>query len=138
MDFRKKLKIRLGVAIGYMALGAMMCVLCCGLVAENWYVFTLGIALIVVGALRLWKHFRTTKSEESIRSQQIAESDERNIAIAQRARSAAFRIYVLIASVEIIVLEIMGRAEAVQMLYGQVCALLVIYWVSYFIIRNKS
>ena len=138
MDFRKKLKIRLGVAIGYMALGAMMCALFCGLALKNEYISVLGAALITVGALQMVKYFRITRSEESVRSREIKEKDERNVSIAHRAKSMAFSMYILLACAASIVLGIMGRAQIAQVLSGNVCVMLVIYWVSYFIIRNKS
>ena len=138
MEFRKKLKIRLSVAIGYILLGALLCVLFCGLMLKNDYIAAMGFSLIVVGALQMWKYFRITKSEESMRSREIKEKDERNISIAHRSKSMAFSMYILLACAASIVLGIMGRVQIAQVLSGNVCVMLLIYLLSCIIIRNKS
>jgi len=138
MDFDKKMKTRLGIAIGYMALGVVMCVLFSGLVAQNGYAFALGVSLAAVGVLRLIKYFRITRSEESMRSREIAAKDERNVSIAHRARSTAFLVCVLLACAASIVMGLMGRVEIAQWIAGAVCVMVVIYLISYFIIRNKT
>ena len=138
MEFKKKLKIRLGVAIGYILLGVLLCVLLCGLALKNEYISVLGAALITVGALQMVRYFRITRSEESVRSREIKEKDERNVSIAHRAKSMAFSMYILLACAASIVLGIMGRAQIAQVLSGNVCVMLLIYLLSYVIIRNKS
>lgn len=138
MEFKKKLRIRLYLAIGYMVFGALMCALFCGLMLKNDYIAAMGFAMIAVGALQLWKYFRITKSEESVRSREIMEKDERNVSIAHRAKSMAFSMYILLACAASIVLGIMGRLQMAQVLSGNVCVMLVIYLVSYAVIRNKS
>ena len=138
MEFKKKLKIRLCVAIAYIVLGALLCAVFCGLMLKNEYIAALGGALIAVGAMQMWKYFRTTKSEESVRSREIKEKDERNVWIAHRAKSMAFSMYILLACAVSIVLGIMGRLQMAQVLSGNVCVMLVIYLVSYAAIRNKS
>lgn len=138
MEFKKKLKIRLGVAIGYILLGVLLCVLFCGLALKNDYISALGAALIAVGALQMVKYFRITRNEESVRSREIKEKDERNVSIAHRSKSMAFSMYILLACAASIVLGIMGRAQIAQVLSGNVCVMLLIYLLSYVIIRNKS
>ena len=138
MEFRKKLKIRLGVAIGYMVLGVLLCVVFGGKIVDNGYAFALGTALIAVGALQLWKYFRITKSDERVRKREIAEKDERNVSIAHRAKSAAFTVSILLVCAASIVLGIVGRVQMAQMLAVPVCVMVGIYLISYGIIRNKS
>lgn len=138
MDFRKKLKIRLSVAIGYIILGISMIVAFNFIKTANDFLSSFGFALIVIGIVHIRKYLIITKSEASITKQQIAESDERNISIANKAKSVSFIIYVVSASVAIIVLEIFNKTQLATILSATVCALVLIYWISYWIIRKNS
>lgn len=137
MEFRKKLKTRLYVAIAYIIIGISTTAAAEIMNLENEFFFAYGIALIVCGAVRLRQYIKLTSSEENIRKQEIAESDERNIAIANKARSWAFYFYTLIAGVGVIILEIMGKEEAAFGAAMSICALVVLYWGSYHAISRK-
>ena len=138
MDFRKKLKTRLCFAIAYIIIGIAMLV--ASFITENYNEFLspMGAALLVIGIARVRNHFLITKNDETIKKQQIAETDERNIAISNRAKSFSFNLYVLIACVAVIVLQFMEKSFLASTLGLTVCALLLIYWISYFIISKKS
>ncbi len=138
MDFRKKLKIRLFVAVGYIVLGVVMIVAFNLIKTENEFLSSFGFALVVIGIANVRKYFIITRSEESITKRQIAESDERNIAIANKAKSVSFIIYVILASVSVIVLALLNQTLLSTLVSGTVCALIIIYWISYWIIRKKS
>ncbi len=138
MDFRKKLKIRLFVAIGYIVLGVVMTVTFNLIRTENEFLSSFGFALVVIGIANVRKYFMITKSEETITKREIAEADERNIAIANKAKSVSFIIYVILACVLVIVLELLNKTLFSTLLSGTVCALIIIYWISYWIIRKKS
>lgn len=138
MDFRKKLKIRLFVAIGYIVLGIGMIVTFNLIKTDNDFLSSFGFALVVIGIANVRKYFVITKSEESITKRQIAETDERNIAIANKAKSVSFIIYVILACVSVIVLALLNQTLLSTLVSGTVCALIIIYWISYWIIRKKS
>ncbi len=137
MPFKKKLKTRLFVAVGYLIIGIIMIVVFNLLETDNNFLSSFGFALVTIGIVRVRNYLLITKSEETIRKQQIAETDERNIFIANRAKSISFTIYVLLACVSVIVLEILSKTELAMILSGTVCIMLLIYWVSYWIIRKK-
>ena len=138
MDFRKKLKIRLFVAIGYIILGLAMIVTFNIIKTENNFLSSFGLALIVIGVVRLRNHIMITKNEETIEKQLIAETDERNISIANKAKSVSFIIYVILASVSVIVLELFNKTLLAMILSGTVSILVLIYWISYWIISKNS
>ena len=138
MDFEKKLKSRLEIAIGYILIGIILVILNLTKIIENEYLETLGIALALMGVLRIIQYKRITKSEETIKSREIAEKDERNISIMHKANSMAFGIYILIVGVVVIVLEAMGRRENASILALNVCGLVLLYWICYFIYNKKS
>ena len=138
MEFRKKLKVRLYLAIAYIVIGLALTVLFNVLENGSEYLSTFGLVLIVVGIARLRNYRRITKTEESVKKQEILETDERNVDIVQRAKNAAFNVFVILLSIAIIVLQFLDLAVYVQTLFGVMCVLLVVYWVSYWIIRKRS
>ena len=137
MDYKKKLKTRLYTAIAYIFIGIIFSVLYfCG-VSENQSVLSLGIALIVMGILRIRQYMKITKDDESIRKQRIAETDERNIAILHKAKSVAFGLYVFIVAIVVIILELLGKSELSTILALNVCAIVLLYWICYWIYQKK-
>ena len=138
MDFRKKLKTRLAVAIVYMVLGLTMIVVFNVINTDNSFLSSFGLALVVIGLVRLRNYFLITKSEESIKKQQIAESDERNIAIAHKAKSITFMICTMLFCVVVIVLQLLEKSQLAMIVSGMVCVMLVIYWITYWVVRKRS
>lgn len=138
MDFKKKLKIRLFIAIGYLIIGPAMIVVFHIIKTENDFLSSFGFALTVIGIAQIRKYFIITKNEETIAKRQIAETDERNISIANKAKSISFMIYVLLASVSVIILEICNKTQLAIILSGTVCVLVLSYWISYWIIHKRS
>lgn len=138
MDFKKKLKIRLFFAIGYIALGLIMIALFNIIKTENTFLSSFGFALIIVGIAKVRNYFLITKNDETLKKQQIAENDERNISIANKAKSISFIIYIILVCVSIIVLNLLNQVELATILSVSVCVLVLIYWISYWIISKKS
>ncbi|MBP3390209.1 MAG: hypothetical protein J6L58_00770 [Clostridia bacterium] len=138
MDFRKKLRTRLYLAISYIVIGAVMIAASFITKTTNEFVSSFGFALLLIGIVRIRNHFIITKNDETIKKQEIAETDERNISIANRAKSLSFTLYVFAASITVIVLQILEMGELASVIGFTVCALIIIYWISYFIIRKKS
>lgn len=138
MDFRKKLRTRLYLAISYIVIGAVMIAASFITKTTNEFVSSFGFALLLIGIVRIRNHFIITKNDETIKKQEIAETDERNISIANRAKSLSFTLYVFAASITVIVLQILEMGELASVIGFTVCALIIIYWISYFIIRQKS
>ena len=138
MDFRKKLRTRLYLAISYIVIGAVMIAASFITKTTNEFVSSFGFALLLIGLVRIRNYFIITKNDETIKKQEIAETDERNISIANRAKSLSFTLYVFAASIAVIVLQILEMGELASVIGFTVCALIIIYWISYFIIRKKS
>lgn len=139
MNFRQKLNIRLYLAIGYIVLGLAMIVVFNIVETNNSnFLTSWGFALFVIGVVRVRNHLIITKSEERIKKQEIRETDERNIAIANKAKSVSFMVYVFLCCIAVIVLELLQMSEWTSILSGSVCVMLVIYWISYFIISKRS
>ena len=85
MDFKKKLKTRLYTAISYIVIGIVMIIVSNILKTDNDFLSSFGLALSVCGVVRIRNYFIITKNDETIRKQEIAETDERNISISNKA-----------------------------------------------------
>ena len=138
MEFKNKLKTRLYLAIAYIVIGLAMIVVFNIMENSNEFLSTLGLVLVVTGVVRWRNYRRITKTEETMKAQEIKETDERNVAIVQKARNIAFVIFVMVLALAIIVLQFLNLALYVQLLFAVMCVLLAIYWVSYLIIRKIS
>lgn len=136
MDFKKKMHQRRIIALSYMVMGfgLLMADLVKG---ETGYFFSFGLALILMGILRLFRYRKITRDDQTMRKQELAESDERTRMIAERARSWTFSLSVTGAGIVVIVLSFLGRHEEALPFAWYVCGMVILYWISYFIIRKK-
>ena len=105
---------------------------------DNHFISSFGLGLVICGIIRIRNYIIITKNEETIQKQRIAENDERNIAIMHRARSITFFVYTMISCAAVIVLSLFNQQKAAQLIGGSLCLLLIIYWISYWVIRKKS
>ena len=138
MDFKKKLKTRLYTAIIYFILGVTIIVGAFATKPNNDFISSFGLVLVVIGIARIRNYFIITKSEETIKKQQIAETDERNILIMHKARSATFLIYVLISAIAVIILSFLNMYNIAKWISYSVSLLIVIYWICYWVYQKKS
>ena len=137
MEFHKKLKNRLYIAISYLILGAFLIVYDLITHPKNDFGLVFGIAMLIMGILRIFQYRRITSSDQSIKERQMVETDERNKMIAERARSWAFSLYFLLSGITVIILSFLGRHEIATPISYSVLLLVVFYWVSYLILRRK-
>ena len=138
MDYKKKLKSRLSIAIIYIVLGIMMIAAAFMTKTENDFISSFGFAMVIMGIVRIRNYRMITKDEDTIRKQQIIETDERNISIIHKAKSAAFSIYTFISGIAVIILSFLSLHEAAKWIAYSVCLLIVIYWICYFAYQKKS
>lgn len=137
MEFKKKLKQRLYIAISYITLGLILVTTALENGFENHFISSFGIALLVMGILRIIRYMKTTKDEKSIRRQELAETDERNLMISERAKSWAFSFSIMLAGLTVIVLSLLGHHEAALPFAWVVCGMTVLYWICWHIIRKN-
>lgn len=138
MEFKKKLKIRLWVAISYIVLGIAMATVAIVSKTENQFISSFGLALTVMGIARVRNYFLITKNEDTLRKREIAETDERNVSITNKARSAAFTVYILLAGVFVIVMRLLDKIEISVWVSYSVALLVFVYWICYIIYQKKS
>ena len=138
MDYKKKLKTRLYYGIICIVLGAIMIIGVTVTKSENEYISAFGFAVAMVGVVRIIQYLKITKNEDSIKKQKINETDERNLSIIQRAKSATFSIYLLISSAVVIITALIELPDVAKCLGYSQFVLVIIYWICYCIYRKKS
>ena len=137
MDFKKKMSQRLWIAVSYIVLGAALALVALITKSENQFLSSFGIALALMGILRIFQYRKITKSTDTLRKRELAETDERNRMIAERAKSWTFSFSILIAGVVVIVLSLLGYHDAAQPFAWYTCGQVVLYWVFWFILGKK-
>ena len=97
----------------------------------------MGSALLVVGALRLLRYYRLKKNEAYREKMETAATDERNQFIRMKAWSWAGYLFIICTAVSVIVFKLLGNDLLSQASSWGVCLMLVLYWVSYFVLKKK-
>ena len=138
MDFSKKLKMRLCLAVLYILLGVASIIIYVSSSKENTVILTFGAAFTAMGILRVIRYFKITRDPESVRERKTEETDERNIAIVRRAKAVAFGVYTFGAAILVIVLEFLGKSSLASVIALNICAIVFIYWLSYTVLQKRS
>ena len=97
----------------------------------------MGGALLAVGGLQILKYYRLNKNEAYREKMEIEYGDERNQFIRNKAWAWSGYLFILIAAVSCIVLKIAGQEVLSMAASGAVCLMLVLYWVSYYLLKRK-
>ena len=97
----------------------------------------MGTALIVVGGLMMIRQVRYSTNAAYKESVDVEIQDERNKFLRIKAWSWAGYFSVLIGAVASIVLKTLGQDQLSQFAGFSVCLLMVLYWVSYLILKKK-
>ena len=108
MVFKKKMKQRLYLAVSYCLLGLILILSEMIIHFDNNFISSFGFALLLMGIVRIVQYRRITANTETMRQHEIAESDERTLMMAERARSWAFSFTIMIAGIGVIVLCVLG------------------------------
>jgi len=138
MEFKKKLRTRLYIAIAYIVLGIALIAGSFITKTEDSFFSSFGLAIVIMGLVRIRNYRLITKNEEMVRKQEIAETDERTVSIIHKARSHAFSIYVMVACVAVIVLSFIKMHDIARVIAFSVFLLLIIYWILYWVYQKKN
>lgn len=137
MDFKKRMKQRLYVAISYIVLGMIFLMVAIFSKTDNYFIQAFSIALLLMGISRIFSYRRIMLNEKVLRQRELAETDERNKMMAERARSWAFSFSIMIAGIAVIVLSLLGYHDLALPLSWFVCLMTLLYWICWNIIRKK-
>ena len=114
---------------------ALACLGFVEIVDEFWS--GMGSALAVMGIIRLLRYYRLKKNESYREKMETAVTDERNQFIRMKAWSWAGYLFIMVSAIATIIFRILGQDLLSQFASGAVCLMLVLYWVSYFVLKKK-
>jgi uncharacterized membrane protein len=97
----------------------------------------MGGGLMGVGIVFLIRSIRYKRDPEYKEEYDVEMNDERNKFIRLKAWSWAGYMYMMIAAVGSIAFKLMGREDLMFFCSGSVCLVLVLYLISYVIVKNK-
>ena len=97
----------------------------------------MGFALTIVGIIQLIRCTRYKRNSEYREKRDVEARDERNLYIAGKAWTWAGILYVEISAVASIVFRIIGKEDLSLAASYSVCVIILLYWVSYFLLRRK-
>ena len=97
----------------------------------------MGTALATMGFIFLMRGIRYRRDESYKEEVDTEANDERNKFLSMKAWSWAGYLYVMIAAVACIVLRVVKLNEYSQLLAYTICAIMVLYWIMYLIVRKK-
>ena len=97
----------------------------------------MGSALTVIGVIRFLRTYRLNKNDAYREKVETAVTDERNHFIRAKAWSWAGYLFIICSAISVIVFKILGQDLLSQAASWGVCLMLVLYWVSYFILKKK-
>ena len=97
----------------------------------------MGSGLIIVSVLRIIRVYRFNRNEEYREKVETEISDERNRFIRSKAWAWAGYLFILISAVAVIAFRVAGQELLSTAASVALCLMLVLYWVSFFILRKK-
>ena len=97
----------------------------------------MGGGLIGVSVVRLIQIGRYKTNDEYAERVNVRNKDERNVYLANKARSWAYYYSILLECVGIIVLRVMEYPELSSLLGFVLCAQLLLYWGSWFYLKKR-
>ena len=106
-----------------------------GLVDEYWS--GMGTALIFVGIIMLLRLLRYRTNSEYKEKVDIEIKDERNSYLRVKAWASAGYLFAIIGAVASIAFKIMGYDAYSILSGGAVCLIMVLYWISYYVLKRK-
>ena len=96
-----------------------------------------GGAWIAVGVIRLVQCYRLQKDEAYREKVEIELTDERNRFLRSRAWAWAGYLFIMVAAVASIVCRALGLDQQSMAAGLAVCILVLLYWISYLVLRKK-
>lgn len=127
---------RVIVWISYIVLGGVLLALGVAEVVDAFW-SGMGGALIAAGIIRAIHFFRIRKDEEYREKFELEKTDERNRFLRNKAWACAGYLFILAAAVASITLKLLGRELLSVAASSAVCVMVILYWISYLILRRR-
>ena len=130
----KKTEIVLGITWILLGLG-LNALSVLEILDEFWS--NLGAVLLVIGATRLIRGYRLSRSDVYREKREVMETDERFHFIRNKAWSWAGCLFIIICALSTLLFKLLGQELLCQAAGGAVCLMLVLYWICFFILKKK-
>ena len=126
------------IIFGFVWLGlGLALTLLSGFAALDGFWSGMGSALLVIGAIRLFRGYRLSKSDTYREQREVAQTDERYHFIRTKAWSWAGYLFILIAALATILFRLLGQELLCMAAGGALCLMLVLCWAAFFILKKK-
>ena len=106
-----------------------------GIVDEYWN--GMGVALLVVGIIFLIRQFKYKTNEEYREKYDVERSDERNRYLLGKAWAWAGYLFVISGAIGSIAFKLAGREDLMMLSSFSVCYIVILYWISFTILKRK-
>ena len=124
------------VSVVWIALGVGLNIACfVARLDEFWS--GLGTAFMFIGVLQLFRWGKYNRDAEYRAKVDVEAKDERNRYIAAKAWAWAGYLFVVIGAISSTVMRIWGEHLLSLVASGAVCLVMVLYWISYFVLKQK-
>ena len=137
MKFKSKTMTRIVIMLLYIVIGGVMWAVGTFGKNPNDSISAIGMAMAVCGAILAVRNIIVIRDPEKLKKRETAETDERNVMLMEKARSLSFAVYITLAAVAVIVLFALNFTTAGQIVAYTVCGLVVIYLISYLIMKMR-
>ena len=128
---KKKYLSMFWLALGVILIGCAFV----GFIDQFWNGF--GSGLVGVAVLQIIRQMRYSSDEEYREKVDIEVNDERNKYLTMKAWGWAGYLYIMIMAITTIVSKILGYDEITKVASFSLCILMVLYWISYLVLRKK-
>lgn len=106
-----------------------------GVIDDFW--FGMGCGILGVSSVRVIQFIRYKKDEEYAERVEVANGDERNRYLAEKARSWGFSGSILLEFIGVIGFRVAGQPELSTLLGIVICLQIVLYWIFWLWGRKK-
>ena len=128
---------RLALSIFWVVLGLVLFVLAEAEILDSSYFSGMGVAMAVVGTLQVIRNLRYRKDAEYKEKIDIEVTDERNRFLRLQSWAWTGYIVVMVEAAGSIAAHVLGQEIVGQVLSYSVCLIVLVYWISWFILSRK-
>lgn len=136
MKSNRRIVIRWILAILYVCLGATL-IVCNAFEVIDSFWSGMGTAFAFIGVLQILRLIRYKTNQQYKEKVETESKDERNRFLSTKAWSWAGYLYVMIAAIATIVFKLLNQETLMFAASGSVCLIVILYWLSYLVIRKK-
>ena len=127
---------RMMVSVIWIVLGAVL--FGCGFFeAVDTFWSGMGGGLLAVGVLQMIRYIRYKNDADYREAVEVQNNDERNRFLGGKAWAWAGYLYVMINAVAAIALRVLGYDDLSTWAGFSICLIVLLYWVSYLLLRKK-